>query len=263
MPTLGIVTCQILELEFAYILSNDPDVAAVRVLDNRFALGFCEAMDRIGAKRVDRIRYLTPSSDNSSAGFEVVVRVMEVGLHRVIQELKNGVLDAVSEMADGVDAILIGYGLCGNAFQYPDELFAHIGVPIFMPVDGDHVVDDCVGMVIGGRENYYEEQCRCAGTMFLTPGWTRHWKTVLLSGGGKRRDFKMAKRMMAEYKRVLLLPTPVMSEEEMAPSAQEFIEVFGLEPQTRAGTFSILDRTWALVKRSVVKEDASMELFGE
>jgi len=260
MPSLGIITCQILELEFAHILSNDPDVASVRVLENRFAHGFCEAMERNGGRRVERIRYLAPQSDGSPAGVDVVVRIMEVGLHRVIQELKNAVRGAASELAGDVDAILVGYGLCGNAFQNPDELFADIGVPIFMPADGDHVVDDCVGLVIGGREQYYEEQCRCAGTMFLTPGWARHWKTVLLSGIGKRYDLKMVKRLMAEYKRLLLLPTPVMSEEEMGPSAQEFIEMFGLEPQVRAGTFSLLDHTWAAVKRSVVKEDNLIEL---
>jgi hypothetical protein len=260
MPTLGIITCQILELEFAYILSNDPDVATVRILENRFAIGFCEAMERISGRRVERIRYLTPPSDYSPAGLDVVVRVMEVGLHRVIQDLKNGVRDAASELAGGVDAILVGYGLCGNAFQNPDELFADIGVPIFMPMDGDHVVDDCVGLVIGGREYYYEEQCRCAGTMFLPPGWSRHWKTVLLSGNGKRHDLKMLKRLMAEYKRLLILPTPVMSEEEMAPSAREFIEMFGLEPEIRPGTLSLLDRTWAAVKRSAVERGAQIEL---
>ena len=59
MPTIGIIVCQTLELEFAYILSNDPEIAAVRVLDNRFALSFREAMERIG-RQAERIRYLVP-----------------------------------------------------------------------------------------------------------------------------------------------------------------------------------------------------------
>ncbi|MGC8494618.1 MAG: DUF1638 domain-containing protein [Syntrophobacteraceae bacterium] len=183
---------------------------------------------------------------------------MEMGLHSVIQNLKNGVRDAASELAGGVDAILLGYGLCGNAFKDPDELFADIEVPVFMPMDGDHVVDDCVGLVIGGREYYYEEQCRCAGTMFLTPGWARYWKTVLLSGTGRRHDLKMLKRLMAEYKRLLLVPTPVMSEEEMAPSAREFIEIFNLDPEVRTGTLSLLDHSWAAIKRSVAGRGGQM-----
>ncbi|MGC8494150.1 MAG: hypothetical protein ACP5SH_20690, partial [Syntrophobacteraceae bacterium] len=59
VPTLGIITCQSLELEFAHLLSNDPEIAVVRVLENPFAPGFCEAMERMGGKDVERIRYLT------------------------------------------------------------------------------------------------------------------------------------------------------------------------------------------------------------
>jgi hypothetical protein len=183
-----------------------------------------------------------------------------VDLHRVISDLKNGVRDAVLELTGHVDAILIGYGLCGNAFQNPDELFADVGVPIFMPMDGDHVVDDCVGLVIGGREYYYEEQCRCAGTIFLTPGWARNWKTVLLSGNGKRCDLKKLRRLMSEYKRLLLVLTPVMSEEEMAPSARDFIEIFDLKPEVRAGTLTLLDKTWDAVKRYAVDGAGQKEL---
>lgn len=32
MAKLGVVTCQILELEFAYVLSNDPDVSEIWVV---------------------------------------------------------------------------------------------------------------------------------------------------------------------------------------------------------------------------------------
>ena len=34
----------------------------------------------------------------------------------------------------------------------PDELLADAGVPGFIPMDQDHPVDDCVGLIIGGRE---------------------------------------------------------------------------------------------------------------
>ena len=31
---------------------------------------------------------------------------------------------------------------------------------------------------IGGRECYYKEQCKVAGTFFMIPGWTYHWKRM-------------------------------------------------------------------------------------
>ena len=53
-------------------------------------------------------------------------------------------------MGRHVDAIVLGYGLCGNALQKPEELLVDAGVPIFIPMDQDHPVDDCVGLIIGG-----------------------------------------------------------------------------------------------------------------
>ena len=37
MPKLGVVTCQILELEFAHVLSRDPDVSEIWVLHDDFS----------------------------------------------------------------------------------------------------------------------------------------------------------------------------------------------------------------------------------
>jgi hypothetical protein len=40
-------------------------------------------------------------------------------------------------------------------------------------------VDDCVGLIIGGRENYYARQRECAGTWFMNAGFSRHWQTMI------------------------------------------------------------------------------------
>ncbi len=39
MAKIGIITCQILELEFAYVLSADTEVSDVFVVDNEFSAG--------------------------------------------------------------------------------------------------------------------------------------------------------------------------------------------------------------------------------
>ena len=90
---------------------------------------------------------------------------------------------------------------------------------------------------------------------------TRYWKKVLLSG--KRYDLKMLKRLMAEYKRLLILPSEAMSEEEMAPSALEFVEMFGLEPEIRPGTLSLLNRTWAVAKNGLLPKEPFRNLRKE
>ena len=37
MAKLGVVTCQILELEFAYVLSNDPEISEIWILNDQFS----------------------------------------------------------------------------------------------------------------------------------------------------------------------------------------------------------------------------------
>jgi len=60
----------------------------------------------------------------------------------------------------------------------PEELLSEAGVPIFIPMDDDHPVDDCIGLLIGGRNCYYGEQRKIAGTSFMIPDWTYHWKRL-------------------------------------------------------------------------------------
>ena len=45
MPKLGVVSCQILELEFALILVNDPDVTEILVIENQFSKDLLEKLE--------------------------------------------------------------------------------------------------------------------------------------------------------------------------------------------------------------------------
>jgi hypothetical protein len=254
MGVLGVISCQTLELEFAYLMVNDPDVVSITVMKDHYSNGIVEGLERYGGLAPKSILYIGEYLPSPSNGLEVVVRVMKIGLHAVIKDLRDGVVGAVKEMGPYVDAILLGYGLCGNAMNNPDELFSRVRVPVFLPMDEDHPVDDCVGLIIGGRENYYEEQCKCAGTMFMNSGFARHWETLgeNITGPMGSSHPGMLKRLMANYKRTLLLPTPVMSEEEMASSIREFNETYGLRSEVRPGTLEILNRTWRTAKERVL-----------
>ncbi len=37
MPVLGVVTCQILELEFAHVLGKDTDITEIRVVHDEYS----------------------------------------------------------------------------------------------------------------------------------------------------------------------------------------------------------------------------------
>ena len=248
MPVLGVITCEILELEFAHLLAKDTDISNVTILADRYALGTIAALE---SQHIipRRIPILKGFEVNRSENLAVLVRVMELGLHNRKRNLQEGLIKAAKEMGRYVDAIVLGYGLCGNALQKPDELLADAGVPVFIPMDQDHPVDDCVGLIIGGRECYYREQCRVAGTFFMIPGWTRHWKELFKKEYGSF-DVEFARRIfgMSKYERSLLIPNPVLTEDEMRRNIEEFNRLFGFRTELLQGSLDILNQTWGTAK---------------
>lgn len=247
MGTLGILTCEILELEFAHILGVDSDVARITILEDVRSSRLIEALELRETQNLRLIPHLKGFTPHPEGHTEVLVRVLELALHNRKKILQQGLVDAAREMSPHVDALFLGYGLCGNALEKPDELLSEAGVPIFIPMDEDHPVDDCVGLLIGGRDCYYGEQCKIAGTFFMIPGWTYHWKRIFDQDFGSM-SLDMAKRLFAHYERSLLILTPIMAEEEMMRNVEEFNRLFGFRTDAREGTLRILDEAWKEAK---------------
>lgn len=246
MATLGILTCEILELEFAYLLKRDPQIKRITIIKNQHEKRLVEALESVApiVKQITRpLDYVPEISD----GLEVLVCVLEIALHNRKRSLQEGLQAAAIDMGPVVDALLLGYGLCGNALNKPEELLADAKVPLFIPMDGDHPVDDCVGLAIGGRDNYYKEQCKIAGTFFMIPGWTVHWKRMFEKEFGNMSQ-DIAKRIFKNYQRSLLIPTPVMSEDDMRKNAVPFSEAYGFRTECRSGSLQMLEETWQNAK---------------
>jgi len=251
MARIGIITCQILELEFAHVLNTDTEVSDVFVVDNEFSEGLLSELKGHYEKSVHRVGSPKEFGETPGDGHQVLIRVMEVGLHSVIKTLQRHVVSGVKEMARHVEMVLLGYGLCGNALDPAENLFSEVGVPVILPMDEGHPVDDCVGLIIGGREKYYARQCECAGTMFMNAGFSRHWRKLLESGVPEelhpKRD-KILKRMMRDYERSLLLPTEVLGEAEMMSNIEAFNANFGLRTESTPGTLALLEKAWREAK---------------
>lgn len=256
MATLGIITCEILELEFAHLLANDDDLAGLTIIDTDHSKGIIQAIDQNTDLKPKLIGYIGQYLPTFPGRFEVLVQVLELGLHTVIKDLQRGVTEAAVEMGAHVDAIVLGYGLCGNALRDHEEILKDADVPIFMPTEDDHTVDDCVGLIIGGREKYYEEQCKVAGTFFMNAGFSRHWADLLHKAHGVGFDASISKRIMAGYERSLLLTTPVISQQEMANNIEPFNTTYGLRTEVREGTLEILEETWQRGKGYVMSKAA-------
>jgi len=248
MGILGILTCEILELEFARLLATDKEVSRITVLeDERSAhlIAALESRKKDNLKRIANLKGFTPAAEFP---LEVLVGVLELALHNRKHTLQQGLIEAALAFGPHVDALMLGYGLCGNALEKPEELLSDAGVPVFIPMDEDHPVDDCIGLLIGGRERYYGEQCQVAGTFFMIPGWTYHWQRMFEQEFGNLSP-EMAKRLFKDYERSLLISTPIMSLEEMKQNSKAFNELLGLRTEVCQGTLSILQKTWDTAKK--------------
>ena len=249
MAVLGVITCEILELEFSHLFSKDTEIDGITVIADKYSLGMIAALEALDIipSRVPTLREFHPESPDR---LEVLVRVLELALHNRKRNLQEGLVKAAKEMGRYVDAIVLGYGLCGNALQKPHELLVDAGVPIYIPMDQDHPVDDCIGLLIGGRECYYKEQCKVAGTFFMIPGWTYHWKRMFEQEFGNM-SLEIAKRLFQNYERSLLISTPIMPLEEMRKNSEPFNERFGFRTDVCQGSLGLLKKTWESAKAFV------------
>jgi hypothetical protein len=207
MAILGILTCEILELEFAHLLNTDEDISRITVLENSRSVRMLEALESTGSVNPNRIFALESFAPDPKSSLEVLVNVLELGLHNRKKLLQEGLV----------------------------------------PLDEDHPVDDCVGLIIGGRRAYYEEQCKVAGTFFMIPGWTRHWQRIFDKEFGNL-SLDMARRLFKNYERSLLISTPIMSNETMQQNSNKFNTLFGLREEIRQGTLDILIDSWNSAK---------------
>ncbi len=242
MGIIGIITCEIMEMEFAYLLTSDPYVKRISVLENIKSKRLIEMLETQSEKYVERIPHIKSFRCEDSHDCEVIVRVMDLALHRSGKILRKALESELRELSHYVDAFLLGYGLCGNSLINTDELLQS-DIPVFIPMDMAHPVDDCIGLFIGGRHCYQREQFAVPGTFFITPGWSHHWKRIFheVSHG---KSPKIIKKMFSNYKRSLLIVTPVMEETYMRKNVEDLNKLLGLYSDTCEGTINLLNQAW-------------------
>jgi hypothetical protein len=256
MSVLGILTCEILELEFVHLLKSEKEVERITVLQDGRSARLIKKFESVKTENLTLIADLNAFKPAPDGRLEVLVQVLELALHSRKKSLQEALIDAAVALSSHVDALLLGYGLCGNALEKPAELLSEAGVPIFIPMDEDHPVDDCVGLLIGGRERYYGEQCKVAGTFFMIPGWTYHWRRMFEQQFGNASP-EIFKEMFKYYERSLMVTTPTMPLVEMKKNSAEFNAKFGFRTETCKGTLDILHETWNQAKTDMLSKNDS------
>lgn len=247
MAVLGIITCEVLELEFSALLAADTELGRVSVLEDRSSLRLIDSLETTPLHDLRRIPHVHAFHADPTVPIEVLVRVLEMGLHRSKAVLRAALRTAAHQLRPVVDALLLGYGLCGNALDDPRAVL-DVDVPVILPMDHGHPVDDCVALCLGGRAPYSEEQRRTPGTFFLTPGWSQHWKRMLDPRSSQMAQPALA-RLLTDYERALLVATPALTYDELLRRGAEFCRTTGLRLEVRQGTMALLTAAWTGAKR--------------
>ena len=255
MAVIGILTCELLELEFAQLLGADAEVRRISVLEDRQSTRMIELLEAKPIRNLQRLPHIHAFHADPTEPLEVLVRVLELGLHRSRKVLRLALSSAAHELSPHVEALLLGYGLCGNALDDPRAVL-DVDVPVFLPMDHGHPVDDCVALCLGGRAAYYAEQRETPGTFFVTPGWALHWKRMLCSRSLDAAQ-PVLKRVLAGYERALLVQTPALPQDEMLRRGAELCRQTGLRLEAREGTMELLVVAWAAAKDALQSKTAA------
>jgi hypothetical protein len=248
MAVIGILTCEILEHEFAKLLSEDTEIGCINVLENGQSKRLITLLEDSGASNLRCLPHTHAFRADPDETLEVLVRVLELGLHRSKYLLRRALIKAAQELAPHMNVLMLGYGLCGNALDDCQTLL-DVDVPIFQPMNRNRPVDDCVALCLGSQERYYTEQCENPATYFLTPGWSQHWRQMLTPGSDVLQPGM--KRLLDGYQRALLVKTPALAEGEQRQCAAEFCHQTGLRLEECQGGMAPLIAAWNAAKQAV------------
>jgi len=203
MPILSIVACEILEDELVYVLSKDPEIKRLFVVENRNSFRFVKKLKSENLKPFmfssDKL-YPTISEINKESlsrytklfsniplckkiydfipnkkkkqELTVVVNLLRKGLHSDVDLLQSEVYLNAKEMSKISNGIFLFYGKCGFSSEKIQAKLQQLGCPIyFLRDDGRNIVDDCISVALGGNEIYTKTMLsgNGKGAIYATP----------------------------------------------------------------------------------------------
>lgn len=232
---LGIIGCPVLEDEIVYLLSRDRGLKDIFVVRDDHSEKLIRKLHQKGVEVVP-ISEEGISSLPGGEGRSIVVWMKSMGLHEEPKELGKEVARSAKVLDGHCAAILLFYGLCGNAFKDMNLLFEDVRTPVvILKDDKGQTVDDCIAVPLGGTEGYLKLLKRYAGVFYMTPAWADNWELLInkmeIARGTEMGNLDMLKMLfeMAGYDRVLLIDTGLGDREVLISKTREFSSTFNFK----------------------------------
>ena len=103
---------------------------------------------------------------------------MEQGLHITPDNLRGELQQQLDSAGEGYDAVLLGYGLCGNG-----TLGLSCRLPLVIPR-----AHDCISLLLGSRQRHEDYMRQYPGSYFYTPGWIEQGFAPSRAGDEQKRQ---------------------------------------------------------------------------
>lgn len=289
MPILSIISCGMLEDELVYVLSKDPELKQLFVVEDRDNLGFLRKLKSKNCTPrtayLDKIPMLLKDADsiNSSVYLKfltslplckkilekreqietkkvtVVVNLLRLGLHSNLEQLKAKVYENIREMASFSDNILVFYGSCGDTFDKLEEDFSDLGCPLSFPKDKDgKMIEDCISLALGGNEAYARcmLEFRGKGTIYLTPMWASSWKRLETETEGREFNNKYLKNPL--YCLAAKIDTEPSNSSQFDENVKEFASKYDMKITHIKGSMEIAEQSYLAARNSITKKQSGI-----
>lgn len=258
MTILGIVGCRMFEDEITHVISKDPDIDRVYIIEHEENKGLLHKLKAEGFDPVTLPFYKIKSDLKRSNEFSVIVHLQGMGLHINPVRLKNETYTNISLMTRSVDGILLFYGSCGRTFSRVKRDFAHTGCFIEVLQDNSsesiNPLEDCIAAALGGNSRYRKILRSHSDTFFLTPMWAVNWKTAFRVGDELLMGFEFTPEHLRElgYRKVARINTKLSYEPNFEKRIEEFASNFGFEVIELEGSTEIVQNSYNQMRNMLI-----------
>ncbi|OPY31941.1 MAG: hypothetical protein A4E32_01549 [Methanomassiliicoccales archaeon PtaU1.Bin124] len=255
MPkALGMVGCHLLEDEMVHVLDHDKDARVIFLVSN----GVSDTIEH-------KLRSLQPERDLHLVSEEnvadliidqegtVILWQKPIELHLLPQELRDDVVSSLRLIEPLCGAIMVFYGLCGNAFRNFETVVQCVHVPVCSLTDHrGEMVDDCIGTAMGGTEEYLHLLRSHPGSFYLTPMWASNWRRffhdIRVIEDEKNLDGAKYVFQFMGYKDTFKLKTGLGDGESFDRNVLEFGSCFDLRVGEINCTTTVAERSYLRAK---------------
>jgi hypothetical protein len=166
-------------------------------------------------------------------------QVFDFGLHINPEKLRRKLQEAIDEVGEQYDTILLGYGLCSMAIVGIQANHCQLVVP---------KVHDCIAIFLGSNSAYNTQAHTEPGTYYLTKGWIEvgdtpfsDYERTVQRYGKEKADF-IIKMLLGNYTRLALINTGQYELQRYQEYASRVAEQFGLRYEEIQGSNSLIKK---------------------